>query len=286
MSQTSLPAAWQNLLRGASWSTALGASLAAIAIGAVVLGASSRSFLGAVISGGADEADPRLVDPLVEKHAEATELALKRFNGRSAFFLPPPPRPPTPPKPVLPPPPPPEPPKDVEPPKPPPPPASYTGPKVPCGIMNDTVLFVDGKHLKVGEEDSGVKVLGVSPPWNVRLAHKGGEYDVDLTFRRDGAMFATPLPTGDAAIGFFGSTGSAAAPASVPANPGRSMIRPSGSPRTPTRGGAPASRAREAAGEDKSANEASEDEQQSSGEDPVQAANAAGEESSEGAATA
>ena len=289
MTQSSLTTAWQGLLRGASWSTALGASLIAIAIGAVVLGASSRAFLGAVISGGADEADPRLVDPLVEQHAEATELALKRFNGRSAFFLPPPPRPPTPPKPILPPPPPPEPPKNVEPTKPPPPPATYTGPKSPYGIMGDTVLFSDGKHLKVGEEDNGVKVLGVSPPWTVRLAHKGGEYDVDLTFKRDGAMFATPMPSGEAAIGFFGSAGSAgaAAPAAVPASPGRSMGRPSGSPRMPTRGGVPASKAREAAGDDKSATEQSEEEQNASGEDPVQAAvNAAGDGAVAAAASA
>lgn len=233
MSEHTLAASWQRLLRGTTWSGTLGVSLAAIGIGAVVIGASSRSFVGAITQAGVNEPDPDIFAPLVELHQEASELAKNRFIGRSAFFLPPPPpQPAPPPRPYVPPPPPPEPPPEIHgPPAPPPPPASYEGPN-PVGIMGTTVLFDGGSPVQLGEEVSGVKVLSIDPPWMVRLAHKGGEYDVDLTFRRDMNLFSTPLPTGDAAVGFFAPSSDSAG-ASTPGGSSRIAGRS-----TPTRQGA------------------------------------------------
>ena len=101
-------------------------------------------------------------------------LDTKRFDGRSAFFMPPAPGR-KPPKPVKPP----EPPKPPPPPPPPSAPREYTGPK-PVGAIGNLVFFADSSQIKVGEERGGVKVLASAAPWSVKLAHAGGEYDVPL----------------------------------------------------------------------------------------------------------
>ncbi len=66
-------------------------------------------------------------------------------------------------------------------PLPPPVPTTYGGPVV-IAVIGDQVWFKskDNLKLRVGEEGSGVKVLASNPPWTVKLAYAGGEYDVPV----------------------------------------------------------------------------------------------------------
>ena len=67
------------------------------------------------------------------------------------------------------------------PPPPPPVPTTYGGPVV-IAVLGDQVWFKSKGNLKlrVGEEGAGVKVLASNPPWTVKLAYAGGEYDVPV----------------------------------------------------------------------------------------------------------
>lgn len=60
-------------------------------------------------------------------------------------------------------------------------PTNYGGPVV-IAVVGDQVWFKgkDNLKLRVGEEGSGVKVLASNPPWTVKLAYAGGEYDVPI----------------------------------------------------------------------------------------------------------
>ncbi len=60
-------------------------------------------------------------------------------------------------------------------------PKTYGGPIV-IAVVGDQVWFKskDNLKLRVGEEGSGVKVLATNPPWMVKLAYAGGEYDVPI----------------------------------------------------------------------------------------------------------
>lgn len=163
---------------GIRWSGHLVAAVVALAIAVIAVFGAFGSVFSALFRDGAGEVRPDLVEPLVAKHGEVSELNRKRFDGRSAFFLP---RPPTPPRPPAPPPrelPPPPPPPD---PGPPPPPATYGGPK-PRSILGSVVFFDSTMpdRLRIGESGGGVKVLATSPPWTVRLGWSGGEYDVPV----------------------------------------------------------------------------------------------------------
>ncbi len=64
---------------------------------------------------------------------------------------------------------------------PPPSPMTYGGPAV-IAVIGDQVWFKskDNLKLRVGEEGAGVKVLASNPPWTVKLAYAGGEYDVAI----------------------------------------------------------------------------------------------------------
>lgn len=98
----------------------------------------------------------------------------ERFEGRSLFFRPPAPAV----KPAL------EPRSEKKPDPPPPPPLipmTYGGPVV-IAVIGDQVWFKskDNLKLRVGEEGAGVKVLASNPPWTVKLAYAGGEYDVPV----------------------------------------------------------------------------------------------------------
>ena len=73
---------------------------------------------------------------------------------------------------------------EKEPDAPPPPqsiPTNYSGPVV-IAVIGDQVWFKskDNLKLRVGEEGAGVKVLASNPPWTVKLAYAGGEYDVPV----------------------------------------------------------------------------------------------------------
>ena len=165
-------------------------SLVAVAIAAVVLLMEIPGFLSAVAtpSWEDDSGDPMAV--LAENHAEQAEINSRRFTGRSPFVVPSRPRtrpkaPASRPR---------ETPKTPEVPKgPPPPPATYTGPK-PTGILGTLVLFGSAENvIALGDEKDGVKVLEIIDIWQVRLAHKGGEYDVDL-ISRESTFFDNPSP--------------------------------------------------------------------------------------------
>jgi hypothetical protein len=165
---------WLRLPPGVRWSPMLGIGVASAAVlGALGLWA-ALGLLGSLFTfGSGSDPGASLADPL-KRHQQLAEASAKRFNGRSAFFMPSPPvrKPPKPTKPPEPPPPPP----------PPPPPAApreYAGPK-PVGAIGDLIFFADQTQLRVGEERGGVKVLASAAPWTVRLAHGGGEYDVEL----------------------------------------------------------------------------------------------------------
>jgi hypothetical protein len=161
----------------------LGLSLAALLIAVVVVLATVPSLLVAAFGFGTGGSEPgERIAALTALHEKKVKESLDRFNGRSAFFRPPPlyvAPPPTPPK------------AEDEPPPPPPPPpgppANYTGPSLKA-IFGDQAWFMAPNtnektlYLAVGQEDpnSGVKLLSTNPPWSVKVAHKGGEYDVEL----------------------------------------------------------------------------------------------------------
>jgi hypothetical protein len=168
---------WLRIPPGVRWSPMLGVGAAsALVLGFFGLWA-VLGLLGSLFTfGGSSDPGSSLTDPL-KRHEQLADASAKRFNGRSAFFMPSPPvrKPPKPTKPAEPPPPPP----------PPPPPAApreYAGPK-PVGAIGDLIFFADQTQLRVGEERGGVKVLASAAPWSVRLAHGGGEYDVELWTR-------------------------------------------------------------------------------------------------------
>lgn len=167
---------WLRLPRGVRWTPTTGvAGAAALMLGGLSIWALlglGGSLLMLPFSSPADPAES--LAPSLERGKAFAELQRRRFDGRSAFFMPSPPVRKSP-KPVKPP----EPPKPPEPAKPPPPPSEYAGPR-PMGAVGEVVFFADNSRIRVGEERSGVKVLGTSPPWSVRLAHSGGEYEVAL----------------------------------------------------------------------------------------------------------
>jgi len=178
---------------GVRWSGAAVVAVVAGGIALVVALAALGTVVGTLFRSGAESVQPDLVEPLLVRHDDLVDLSRRRFDGRSAFFLPkPPPRPKAPPPPVReapPPPPPPPPPRD---PGPPPAPANYGGPR-PRSLMGDVVFFesTSPDRLRVGEESAGVSVISVSPPWRVRLGWSGGEYDVDLWGDRGEGFFSS-----------------------------------------------------------------------------------------------
>lgn len=76
--------------------------------------------------------------------------------------------------------------------KPPPPPVTYGGPGL-VAIVYDRVWFDDGRSMAVGdEEDAGVAVVDVSPPWAARLRWRGVEFDVTLFTRTTDEFLSEP----------------------------------------------------------------------------------------------
>ncbi|MCZ6852117.1 MAG: hypothetical protein O7F17_10800 [Planctomycetota bacterium] len=159
--------------------TTLLVNIAAIAVATVVFAANMPMLLGAALSPRlGDEKTVSLLSQYLAVHDTDLVQYQQRFNGRSVFFKPIPPRPKLRPPPA---------PVEIvkappEPPPPPPIPEEYTGPSI-VFVLGNEVWFTDGLTLSVGEEDQGVKVLSCDPPWTVRLAHAGGEYDVVLLER-------------------------------------------------------------------------------------------------------
>jgi len=148
-------------------------SAASILAAAVVVAAQLPALAQAVFSRGLHE-DPvraKLAGHLLG-HKDDHQKYVQRFNGRSLFNKPVPPKqnivvrdvPPPPPKETS---------------GPAGPPSSYGGPPI-MFVLGDEVWFRNGLTLSVGEEGQGVKVIAADPPWKVTLGHGGGQYDIEL----------------------------------------------------------------------------------------------------------
>lgn len=156
------------------------AAMSAIAIAIALIGIALRvpAVLQAVFA-------PKLgTDPTVDtiknyvaNHETSVATYAGRFDGRSLFFKP---RAPIVKRP--------EPDRSVDvsvdmTPPPPTAPASYSGPPI-VGVVGDTVWFKKGVKVRLGEEGNGITVLSLEGvPWEVRLGHLGGEYDVKVFSR-------------------------------------------------------------------------------------------------------
>ena len=184
------------------WSGTLVTSVLAIAIAGGVVLAEIPGLLSAVTTSSWTTPDTDPIAELAARHAEQAEISRRRFAGRSAFVLPsrPKSRPKAPPvrtperrtEPVV-------------PKGPPPPPASYSGPS-PTGILGALVLFGSAEDaIAIGEERDGVKVLEIMSIWRVRLAHRGGEYEVDILTRKSG-LFDEPAAPPSVTRRFFEGT--------------------------------------------------------------------------------
>jgi len=157
---------------GVRWSGPVIAGVIAVIVVAGVAFAGAVRIVGALLTPAADPEAGKAFDQLLAKHEDALLASRKRFDGRSAFFMPPRPVPPAPPPSVAPPPPP-----DPGPPPPPPPPPEYSGPKV-IACLGSSVFFADGSRVSVDEERGGVRVVSTNPPWTVTLHHHGRDYTV------------------------------------------------------------------------------------------------------------
>jgi hypothetical protein len=144
----------------------------AIGISAVVVAVNLGSVFGTVFASSVDEDEADPLAMLAEESDTFLETSRKRFEGRSMFSLPTPPRrdpPPPPPR------------RDPEPPKDPPPPpipATYSGPAV-THVIGEYVLFGE-LRIKRGETEAGITVISIDLPYSVKLGHRGGEYVVPL----------------------------------------------------------------------------------------------------------
>ncbi len=162
---------WLRAPKGVHWTPRLAATIMLVVItGAIVLGGFFGVLMAVLTFGG--DADPTAtLQNSLQKHEQLAKVDRDRFDGRSAFFMPPAPvrnipKPP--------------PPKIEKPPPPPAPviPTEYGG-KKPIAILGPIVYF-ENFQIKVGEQSNGIKVLATNAPWSVKLGHEGGEYDVSL----------------------------------------------------------------------------------------------------------
>lgn len=161
------------------FNSSLIASSAAMALSVVSVALLLLTVGGAMLPGPSDHQMNETLAALLDEHGEKQQTYVDRFNGRSIFFTPVirrPPRqaPPPPPEPDVP---------EIEIDLPPPgPPATYRGPAV-IAFFGQTVWFEDDLMLSIGQESdgiNGVRVIGMVPPWHVKLGWKNGEYEVAL----------------------------------------------------------------------------------------------------------
>ena len=154
-------------------------SAAAVVVAALVAMGQVPALFGALGTPRlAEDKTTALLDEYLADHEADLESYRKRFDGRSFFFKPRPPRrervvrAPTP--------------RDDKPEevKPAGPPKSYTGPTI-IFVLGNEVFFHGGLRLRVGDEEKeGVTVIASNAPWSVTLGHAGGEYELPL-FKRD-----------------------------------------------------------------------------------------------------
>lgn len=164
--------AWLRPPKGVHWTPRLAATLVLVVLTGTLALSGGLSVLMALFTFGGDADPAAALANSLKKHEQLAKVDRDRFDGRSAFFMPPAPvrnipKPPPPPK--------------IEKPLPPPAPvipAEYGG-KKPIAILGPIVYF-DNFQIKIGEESNGIKVLSTNAPWSVKLAHDGGEYEVSL----------------------------------------------------------------------------------------------------------
>jgi hypothetical protein len=145
------------------------------------------SLLLALLTFGGNVDPATTLENSLKKHEQLAKVDRDRFDGRSAFFMPPAPvrnipKPAPPPK--------------IEKPLPPPAPvisAEYRGEK-PKSVLGPIVYF-ENFQIKVGEENNGIKVLATNAPWSVKLGYEGGEYEVVLWTRSKEDFFTNKWPT-------------------------------------------------------------------------------------------
>jgi hypothetical protein len=156
----------------------LGASLAAIALALAFLIPALFSMLTAFVgpSSAGNTTPSDVVASFMKDHETVMQTARDRWNGRSVFFRPtaPPSQRPAEqiviarPQQLL----------DEPPPK-------YTGP-TPDAVVGNEVWFKPAAtdefplRIAVGEEKEGIRVLAMTPPYVVRLGHRGREHDVPI----------------------------------------------------------------------------------------------------------
>ncbi len=162
---------WLRAPKGVHWTPRLAATIMLVAITGALLLSGFFGVLRAVLTFGGDADPTATLQNSLQKHEQLAKVDRDRFDGRSAFFMPPAPvrnipKPP--------------PPKIEKPPPPPAPviPTEYGG-KKPIAILGPIVYF-DNFQIKVGEQSNGIKVIATNAPWSVKLGHEGGEYDVPL----------------------------------------------------------------------------------------------------------
>lgn len=172
-------------------------TLKAAGLGAVLLGALALAVIGwgvvsvaGVLLGPSPKA---LTSNTIDKEQAAKRATqfdgyLAQINGRSLLITPAPPSKDEPAPPV------------DETPKDPPRPSVYGGPAL-TAMMLDSAWFSDGSRLVAGGEGKGeLKVLGLNPPWDVKVEWRGVEFDVPL-FDRNKVVFkessssAAPAPS-------------------------------------------------------------------------------------------
>lgn len=161
------------LASGVRWSGPVVLGIVAV-IAIVSMGIAGFVRVGsAMFAPSADPSAENAFEDLLSQHDATLAINRKRFDGRSAFFMPSPPAPPPPPPP---------PPSDVKekdpgPPPEPPPPMEYTGSKV-IACIGGSVYLADGSRVAIGEEKNGVRVVATNPPWDVTLHHLKKDYVV------------------------------------------------------------------------------------------------------------
>jgi len=159
--------------------------------------AAAAGAVGVAVSSGAPLAQALLGDDSVavgqssaeqeqrlEIYAGEMDQRLAQLQGRSMFYVPPPPEALAEEEPE-------EEPEPVET-GPPPKPTRYAGPGV-IAVVNGQVWFEGDRVVRVGEEDGGVRVVSAeNAPWTIRVEWREVEFDVELFERTTEAFLEEP----------------------------------------------------------------------------------------------
>ncbi len=162
-------------------------SAAAVVVAALVAMGQVPALFGALGTPRlAEDKTTALLDEYLADHEADLESYRKRFDGRSFFFKPRPPRrervvrpaPTEEEEPVV-----------VEPTG---PPKSYTGPSI-IFVLGNEVFFHGGLRLRIGDEEKeGVTVIASNAPWSVTLGHADGEYELEIFKRKFPGLETSP----------------------------------------------------------------------------------------------